>query len=120
GEVTPTAPGFLSPVPHTATALDINWDSNTPGNGFTGVDYYLARWKGGFTFDPGTYRFTVGSDDGVRVFFDGASKVNQWIPRKYTEDSFEVTFPVRINIFIQVDYMERAGAARVNFGWTKL
>ena len=120
GEAVPPQPGFLPPVPNSATALDINWGENNPANSFTGTDYYSARWSGNLTFDPGLYRFTAGSDDDLRVFFDGVSYLDRWFPRIYTEDSFEVTFPVRTTVKIQVDFMERGVFARVKFGWTKL
>jgi hypothetical protein len=120
GEATPAQPGYLAPVPSNASAIDINWGSSLPANSLTGTDHYSARWIGNFTFDPGTYHFTGGSDDGMRVFTDGSLRIDQWILRAYTENSFDLTFPVRTTVNMRIDFMEGQGGAQVKFGWTKL
>src|SRR3989338_2759367 len=117
----PAGPVVLSgPVPQTATVLSFDWPypSEPPINAFSGKDYYTARWRSNFTFDPGTYRFTGGADDGIRVRVNGATKIDQWYRGSYHDGSFDMTFNSRQNAQIDVDYFEHIWTGTVKFGWT--
>jgi hypothetical protein len=44
-----------------------------------GPDNFSARWTGSFDFaTAGTYTFNAVSDDGIRVWVDGALLIDQW------------------------------------------
>ena len=117
----PAGPVVLSsPVPQTATALSFDWPypAEPSINQYAGKDYYTARWRSNFTFDPGTYRFTGGADDGIRVRVNGATKIDQWYRGSYHEGSFDMTFNSRQQVQIDVDYFEHIWTGTVKFGWT--
>ena len=100
--------------------LDTNWGD--AGTQFTGVDTFSAKWRGNFVLPAGTYRFSVGSDDGVRVKVNGVTKIDRWIPRIFQEgsDTFEQTFDGVTPTLIEIEYFEQGALARIKFGWQKL
>lgn len=116
---TMAGPTLSVPVPDSTTALNINYDVNLPP-GQTGNDTFSSRWKGNLTFKEGTYRFTAGSDDGVRVKIGGTLKLNKWVNRPYTEDSFNLTFPSSVTIPVEIEYYDNYGKANLKFYWVKI
>jgi len=65
----------------------------------------------------GTYIFTVGSDDGVRVWIDGNSVLDKWIDKGYSTDTFTKDLNAGNHQF-RIDYYENVGDARVSFSYT--
>ncbi len=66
-----------------------NWGYGSPAPGITN-DGFSARWQGQFTFEPGSHRFSVTADDGVRLLIDGETVIDKWIdqgPTTYTHDA---------------------------------
>ncbi|MCD6367528.1 MAG: hypothetical protein J7L45_00405, partial [Candidatus Aenigmarchaeota archaeon] len=68
---------------------------------------------------PGDYQFSVGSDDGVRVWIDGNLELNKWVGRPYTVDTFTKYLSSGWHTF-RIDYFENRGRARVSFSYTLL
>ncbi|MFH0929509.1 MAG: PA14 domain-containing protein, partial [Candidatus Aenigmatarchaeota archaeon] len=66
----------------------------------------------------GTYTFTLGSDDGVRVWIDGQLKLDKWIKRSYTEDTFTADLAAG-NHLVRIDYYEDWISARIKFSYTE-
>lgn len=71
----------LSPTGQTM----LNWGNGAPEvYGGTQIDNFSIRWSGDFDFqygraqEPGTYVFTVSSDDGSRLIMDGTTVLDQW------------------------------------------
>ncbi len=111
-----SGPTMTSPVADSATALDVNWGLGAP-NSTVGSDTFSAQWKGNFAFKPGTYTFTGGSDDGMRVRVNGVTKIDQWIDRPYAENTFTQTFTSQATVPIEIDYFEGVSLAQVKFRW---
>jgi len=65
----------------------------------------------------GTYTFTIGSDDGVRVWIDGNSVLDKWIDKGYSTDTFTKSLNAGNHQF-RIDYYENTGDARVSFSYT--
>ena len=114
--IAPAGPAQTAPVAKTSKALDFNWGVGTPST-LVGVDLFSARWKGLFTFAPGTYVFTGGSDDGMRVRFNSITKLDKWVNRGYTTNTFTETYSTQTTISIELDFYENSGLAQVSFGW---
>ncbi|MEK9175430.1 MAG: dockerin type I domain-containing protein, partial [Patescibacteria group bacterium] len=102
-----------------ANTLNFSWPypNDPPINQYAGNDNYSARWKGNFTFKSGTYRFTGGADDGIRVRVNGITKIDQWARGEYREASFDMTFNTQQVVNIEVDYYEHIWSGAVKFGW---
>lgn len=95
--------------------INFNWGSGSPATGITN-DNFSVRWNRTLNFAAGRYRFTVTSDDGVRMWVNGQLVINGWndqIPQTFTG---EIDLP---NGFVplQVEYYESVGGAQVQVSW---
>src|SRR5258707_5997712 len=69
-------------------AVVFNWGPYSPGPGIPSSNW-SARWTTVQYLNAGTYRFTVTSDDGVRMYIDGQIILDQWhdeAPTTYNVD----------------------------------
>jgi hypothetical protein len=83
-----------------------------------GSDFYSIRWSG--LVEPlydEEYTFTIGVDDGARLWVDGQLIIDQWIPQGYTEHSGAITLAAGQRVPIVVEYFENQGSAAVNLFW---
>ncbi len=92
-----------------------NWGPYSPGPGI-GSSNWSARWTSVQYMNAGTYRFTITSDDGVRVFIDGQTILNQW------HDEAPTTYYVNVQVVagnhaIQVDYYQGVGDSSISVSW---
>lgn len=99
------------------TNLNYNWGSGSPAPEVPN-DRFSARWLRYIDVDPGTYRFIVTSDDGVRVWVDDELILDKW------EDHAETTFYADHYLsgghhLIQVEYYENRGMAVASFSWVR-
>ncbi len=110
----------------TATLTGINgvnftWGTSAPVvNGAAvpgiGVDNFSVRFTSTQNLTPGVYNFVVASDDGVRVFINGALVLDKFTPRSLTTDSFTANVtstPVNFTI----EYFEGLDQAVIQFQW---
>jgi hypothetical protein len=98
--------------------LNLNWGTGSPGSGIPS-DNFSARWVRDYGwFEGGTYRFTVASDDGVRVWVGDQLVVDEWHDQSATfyVDRYIPTGTYRIRI----EYYEHTGSAFIKFGWQRL
>lgn len=68
----------------------------------------------------GTYNFTIGGDDGVRLYIDGAlvplTPTDSWTDHGYIRYAAQYTLTAATHNFI-LEYYEKAGNARVSFSY---
>jgi hypothetical protein len=64
---------------------------------------------------PGSWTFTVGGDDGVRLYIDGNLVINGWKNQAYTTYSYEASFSSTADHTLRLEYFEYTGNARVSF-----
>ncbi|MEO5666245.1 MAG: PA14 domain-containing protein, partial [Nocardioides sp.] len=63
----------------TDDTVDFNWGGGSPGDGVP-VNNFSARWTKTLNVaEAGAYKFTVTSDDGVRLFVDGQPVIDKWV-----------------------------------------
>lgn len=101
-------------------SVDFNWGTSNPqpGTAFPS-DNFSARWVRTVNFSSsGTYRFTLGGDDGVRLWVDGVLIIDQWRDQPYTTYTADRYLSAG-NHTIRVEYYERGGNARVYLTWVK-
>lgn len=69
----------------------------------------------------GQYNFTIGSDDGVRLYIDGVKVLERWNQHSYTVDAFLYNFTTTGNHQFILEYFEVDGSSRVaiSFGAVK-
>ena len=106
----------------TSPTLDHNWvygspDASVTVNGFSGrftrtVDFPAA----------GTYRFTVGSDDGQRLFVNGTQVLEDWTEQTYFlgTNTVDVVIDDPCSVDLVLEYYENTGNTRVSLDWVAL
>ena len=77
-------------------------------------DNFSARWSRQFNFSPGTYRFSVQSDDGVRVWLNNGLLIDKWHPMSYELHFVDGIYLSGLNQ-LRVEYYEQGGQARIQF-----
>jgi hypothetical protein len=81
-----------------------------------GEDNFSARWTRTVVFAAGTYRFIATVDNGVKLYVDGQSKIDQWgnlPPNTYTADVSLSAGPHEIKL----EFVEYTGDASVKLFW---
>jgi hypothetical protein len=96
-------------------AIDFDWGEGAPAS-WMPSDNFSAVWERRIDFSPGYYRFNVHSDDGVRVWLDGAVIMDYWQPQEFSWHYVDGTYLSGAHT-IKVEYFERNGSARVRFWW---
>jgi len=100
------------------TEVNFNWGGGSPGTGVP-ADDFSARWQRYVWFDAGTYRFTLGVDDGGRLWVDDRLLIEAW------QDPQAATFQADVTLSqgyhrVRLEYYEAGGAAGVHLSWTAL
>ncbi|MDQ3013283.1 MAG: PA14 domain-containing protein, partial [Acidobacteriota bacterium] len=97
--------------------LDFDWKLGSPGlDCGISVDRFSVRWMRTVALAAGSYRFTVTSDDGVRLFIDGQERLNQWNDHPLATHSVDILLTAG-NHKIVLEYYERWGSAEVSLTW---
>jgi hypothetical protein len=96
--------------------IAFTWGYGPPADGMPS-DGFSARWTRMVTFEPGIYRFTVRSDDGVRLWVDGHLLIHEWYDQAYQPHSG--TMYVAGDVPVKLEYYESSGIAALWLGWTR-
>jgi hypothetical protein len=96
--------------------LDYDWGTGSPAPGVN-ADQFSARWTRYIDVTPGTYRFTVTADDGIRLWVDNGLLIDQW------RDQSPTTFSASKYLgpghhLVRVEYYENFGGAVARVSWT--
>ena len=120
-----TVAGFDDPrlLGDTATAIDrtapagVNWNNGRPADlGITAADDFSVRWAGQLRVDTGgPFTFRYVSDDGQRLWVDGALVLDHW--DETTHDSMTPAIELRPGWHdLAIDVNEAAGVAQAFLG----
>jgi hypothetical protein len=112
---------YLSGAPaftRAESAIDFNWKLGSPWPTIQ-ADHFSARWTGVFDHDPGTYRFTVESDDGVRLWVNDQLIIDEWQDNQNRTFQADIALPGG-SVPVRLEYYENTGAALVRLGAQKI
>jgi hypothetical protein len=98
-------------------SIDFNWGSDSPAAGFIGADHFSVRWARTLELTSGRYRFTVTSDDGVRLWVNNQLLIDAWRDQAATTYSGEIVLPGG-PVPVRMEYYENAGQAVAQLSWT--
>jgi len=106
-----------SPVlTQTVQAVNFTWTGSPATN--VDANNFSIRFTSNQVFNDGTYQFIVAVDDGVRVFIDGVSVLDQWGQVTAVKTyQFNQTMTAG-NHSLQVEMVDYAGSATIQFQWT--
>jgi hypothetical protein len=100
------------------TAINFDWGLGSPASSVP-ADNFSVRWTRDEWFTGGTYRFTIASDDGVRVWVGDQLVVDEWRdhePAPITVDRYIAAGTYRV----RVEYYEHGGGALISVGWSRV
>jgi len=106
---------------HSQTDNKINY-SWAAGTGIKNVpkENFSVRWSGVINSDETTeYEFTLGGDDGYRMYLNDEMVIDSWSPAAYRSESITKTLESGIDYRIRIEYYQKGGAAAVAFTWKK-
>lgn len=98
------------------SVLDFSWGGGSPAPAVP-VDQFSARWTRTSTFTAGSHVFTLGSDDGSRLYIDGALVRDFWNDHAYTTTTVNQTLTAGVHTIV-VEFYERGGQAAAKLTWT--
>jgi prepilin-type N-terminal cleavage/methylation domain-containing protein len=99
-------------------AISFNWGSGAPG-GTLPADQFSVRWTRTVAFTAGSHVFTIGRDDGARLYIDGALVFNNWSDTAIKNPLETVTQSLTAgNHTIVMEYYENGGQAQASLAWT--
>lgn len=98
--------------------VDFDWDRGAPAAGLPN-DNFSARWTRTLNFDAAVYRFSVASDDGVRLWVDDRLVIDEWSDSASNRNSVDLAM-VSGKHTIRVEYYERSGDAEIKLSWKKV
>ena len=97
--------------------LNFDWAQSSPDPAIH-PDHFSVRWTGKIAPSAtSAYRFSITTDDGVRVFVDGKLVVDSWSDRAATADFFALSLEAGKQYDFRVEYYENSGDAMASLGW---
>ncbi len=97
--------------------INFDWGDGSP-DARINSDHFSVRWTGKIV--PTTtsgYRFSIMTDDGVRLYLDGKLIVDSWYDRGATADFFMVNLVAGKEYDLRIEYYENVGEAFASLGW---
>ena len=95
--------------------LDFDWGGGSPG-AEVNPDGFSARWTRYLDLPAGTYRFSTTSDDGLRVYVDGALILDLWYDHPPLAMSADRALGAGHHL-VMVEFYENTGGAVARVSW---
>jgi hypothetical protein len=94
--------------------IDFRWDLGSPGAGVDS-DFFSVRWQGTIDVPEGRYEFTMGSDDGSRLWIDDVLVMDYWnVCCQYWRKEISLSAGVHT---VRMEMHEHDGAAWAYLSW---
>jgi YVTN family beta-propeller protein len=107
-----------NPVLTRTEAINFDWGTASPGTGVP-ADSFSVRWSGQVSVPAsGNYVFQTSSDEGVRLYLNGAQLINNWTAHATTNNnSSAVALLAGRRYDIVLEYYEKSGGAVAKLNW---
>ncbi|WP_337967749.1 T9SS sorting signal type C domain-containing protein [uncultured Flavobacterium sp.] len=83
------------------------------------ADTFFVRYKMKVTTVAGIFNFSIGGDDGARLYIDGTQVLTRWNDHSFIIDAALITLAAGDHEFV-FEYYENAGAARATFSYGQI
>ncbi len=98
--------------------IDFDWGAGAPAPG-VGADTFSVRWTGNVSPSASqTYTFYTVSDDGVRLWVNGALVIDNWTNHGPTENTANVALVAGQSYSIKLEYYDNGGGAVAKLHWS--
>ena len=98
--------------------IDFDWGDGSPAEEIN-ADRFSVRWRRVLEFEPGTYRFFVFVDDGIRAWVAGENIFDRWHDNDAGPYQFDIELADQA-YEILVEYFDNGGRAQIHFWWEEL
>lgn len=95
--------------------INFNWGLGAPDPAVP-EDFFSVRWTKQQYFAEGRYKFTTGSDDGVRLYIDGRLVIDEWHDQGFTPYSYVTNLSEGMHD-IKLEYYDKNFDAAALFSW---
>ncbi len=112
----PTKPNFNGADVPIVNCTATNPPISDVGTSANCDNFWSARFTSSQNLTPGQYNFVVSSDDGVRLYVNGALVLDKYIGRALTTDNISVTVTTS-PVNLTVEYFEGTGQATLQVQW---
>lgn len=104
----------------TDATLNFDWGNGSPANGTVNNDNFSVRWSGQVEAPvTGNYTFSTISDDGIRLWVNGAQLIDNWsVHAPTTNNSNSVALTAGQKYTIQVEYYDSGSGAVAKLLWS--
>ncbi|HYF91332.1 MAG TPA: Ig-like domain repeat protein, partial [Symbiobacteriaceae bacterium] len=95
--------------------INFEWQQDPPGAGITNGETFSVRWTGQYTPSVNHSHLWAWSDDGVRIFINGALVVNDYTDHssRWSSGTIAGGFQAGVTYDIQIDYYENGTHANM-------
>ncbi|MDP2727076.1 MAG: PA14 domain-containing protein, partial [Dehalococcoidia bacterium] len=97
------------------TNIDFDWGDGSPDPSIP-ADNFSVRWTASLFLKGGTYDFFNYTDDGVRLYVDGAQVINEWRDQGPTQFRSNLSLGEGVH-FIRMEYYEGVSGATARLWW---
>lgn len=98
-------------------AVNFEWGLGSPAAGTIPDDDFSVRWTRTVPFNSGTYRFTVTTDDGARLWVNNQLIIDAWFDQTVTTYTADIYIPGG-NVPIKMEYYDSKDNATAKLNWT--
>ncbi len=99
-----------------AEFINFEWSGGSPGRCGVSSDNFSVRWTRKIYFKSGTYRFTVTSDDGFRLFVDNRLMLDKWFDQGPTTYTADLLLSAGDHT-VKMEYYQATGQAVASLSW---
>lgn len=97
--------------------VNFDWQGGSP-DPKVNADHFSARWTGKLVPPAtNTYRISITTDDGGRLYIDGKLLIDSWYDRGPTTDYIRMKMEGGRAYEIRMEYYENSGGAFASLGW---
>jgi hypothetical protein len=98
--------------------VNFNWGANSPDPAVP-VDAFMVRWTGQIEAPvTATYTFYTQTDDGVRLWVNNQSIIDNWTDHSSTSDQGSIKLTAGQRYEIKLEYYENGGDAICQLSWS--
>ena len=99
------------------TKINGKWTNGTEIQGVP-KDHFSVRWTGILYSDKAAeYEFTLGGDDGYRMFINDVAVVDEFQPSAYRSSKYKLNIEADKIYDIRIEYFQEGGSASIDLTW---